>query len=194
MKKETDRLQIEKVPVYKSLEQTIEEYLEDIRSYCVRLHNETKDFGFEHQEAKMFWQYMMRFSSEPQYLLSFRIVLEEHNREEEGETLNDMEGTSLAEFFSEIEELRSYVTRLKQMTYKDLHIRSIAEFYYMDGLTVREVVRILISTKLLPEYDEEDVNFDNELTNNHIKRISNYFKGFKNYDLEKFKDIKPENY
>jgi len=186
MKKETDRLQIGKVPVYKFLDQTIEEYLKDIRSYCVDLHNETKDFGFEQQEAKMFWQYMLKHSSEPQYLLFFRIVLEEHNREEAGESLNDMSGSSLAPILSEIEDLKAYVTRLKQMTYRDLHIRSIAEFYYMDGLSVIEVVNILMSTKLLPEYDKEDVNFDHELTNNHIKRITRYFKGFKNYDLEKF--------
>ena len=186
MKKETDRLQIGKVPVYKFIEQTLEEYLKDIFSYCAKLHNETKDFGFEHQEAKMFWQYMLKHSSEPQYRLVFGIFLAEHNKEEEGETLNDISGGSLALILSEIEELRSYVARLKQMTYRDLHIRSIAEFYYMDGLSVREVVNILMSTKLLPEYDEEDVNFDHELTNNHIKRITNYFKGFKNYDLEKF--------
>ena len=186
MKKETDRLQIGKVPVYKFLDQTIEEYLKDVRSYCVELHNETKDFGFEHQEAKMFWQYMLKHSSEPQYRLVFGIFLAEHNKEEEGETLNDISGGSLALILSEIEDLKSYVTRLKQMTYRDLHIRSIAEFYYMDGLSVREVVNILMSTKLLPEYDEEDVNFDHELTNNHIKRITNYFKGFKNYELEKF--------
>lgn len=187
MNKETDRLQIEEVPVFKAREQTIEEYLNDISGYCVRLHNETKDFGFEQQEAKIFWQYMLKFSSEPQYLLFFSISLHKTVQEEEGETLNDIDGSSLAEFVSEIEELRSYVKKLKQMTYKDLHIRSVAEAYYMDGLSVKEVVNILIQLKLLPDDPYPDViPRDLELTNKHRKRIRRYFQGFKNYELQKF--------
>ena len=184
-KKKADLLQIEKVPVLNTDKQTLDEYLKEISSYCYKLHIEIKDFGFSVEDSREFWGYMIKNSSEPQYLLMLYIFANKKELEAKGKNLNDISGEALAGLLTKIEDLKTYINSLKQMTYRDLQIRSIAEYYYMDGLSVKEVVTTLMGTKILPAYAVEDVNFDKELTNAHIKRISRYFKSFKDFDVIK---------
>jgi len=186
MKKQTDLLQIDKVPVLNTDKQTLDEYLTEISRYCFKLHIEVKDFGFSVEDSREFWQFMIKNSSEPQYLLMVYIFANKKLLEEEGKDLNDISGQALAELLSKIQDLKTYLNSLKQMTYRDLQIRAIAEYYYMDGLSVIEVVKTLMLTKILPEYDEEDIDLVHEKTNANIIRIKRYFKSFKNYDVQKF--------
>ena len=186
--KKADLLQIDKVPVLNTDKQTLEEYLMEIMGYCYTLHDQIKEHGFSKENAQEFWYFMMKNSSEPQYLLMVYIFTEKKIQEQKGKTLNDISGEELAGLLTRIEDLRSYVNSLKQLTYRDLQIRAIAEHYYMNGLSVKEVVKTLMSTKtkILLEYDEEDVDLVYEKTNANTKRIERYFKSFKNYDVLKF--------
>ena len=184
MKKETDRFQIEEVPVFKASKQTIDEYLDEIISYCIYFHNETKQFeSFVSEDAKEFYRYMLRNSWEPQYRLILNITIARNIEEEEG---GELDGNTISDVFSDLEELKTYVKSLKAKTYKEIRIRSIAEYYYMDGLSVREVVKTLIAIKLLPEYGDPDATPpQKELTDSHIRTISRYFKSFKDFDVIK---------
>ena len=140
MLKDNERLQVEPVPVFNAEETDLTAYLKNVFFYCVELHNDIKDFGFNDQEARTFFQYMVRNSSEPQYKLIRQIKFAEALIEEKGGNLSDISGHSVAEVFSMIEELKSYINKLKQTTYKDFRIRAIAEAYYMDGLAIKEIV------------------------------------------------------
>ena len=184
-KKKADLLQIDKVPLYDANKQVIGEYLHDLYGYCVLLHNEVKDFGFSKEDAKDFFMYMCKNSNEPQYVILRRITIAQSFLKEEGDSHS---ADTISEVFSELERLKTYVNSLKQLTYRDLQIRAIAEHYYMNGLSVKEVVKTLMSTKtkILLEYDEEDVDLVYEKTNANTKRIERYFKSFKNYDVQKF--------
>jgi len=182
-KKKADLLQIDKVPLYDANKQVIGEYLHDLYGYCVLLHNEVKDFGFSKEDAKDFFMYMCKNSNEPQYVILRRITIAQSFLKEEGDSHS---ADTISEVFSELERLKTYVNSLKQLTYRDLQIRAIAEHYYMNGLSVKEVVKTLMSTKILLKYDEWDVDFKYEKTEANTKRIERYFKSFKNYDVQKF--------
>ncbi|MDA8935578.1 hypothetical protein N9H32_02450, partial [Gammaproteobacteria bacterium] len=99
--------------------------------------------------------------------------------EEKGGNLSDISGHNVAEVFSMIEELKSYINSLKQTTYKDFRIRAIAEAYYMDGLSIKEIVEILISLKVLSRENEEM----DDLTDSHFKKVSRFVQDFKKHDV-----------
>ena len=80
---------------------------------------------------------MMKNSSEPQYLLLIYIFANKKIQEQKGKTLNDISGEDLAGLLTRIEDLRSYVNSLKQLTYRDVQVRAVAEYYYMKGLSVK---------------------------------------------------------
>ena len=169
--KKADLLQIGKVPVLNTNKQTLEEYLMDIMNYCYTLHDQIKEHGFQKGNAQEFWLFMMKNSSEPQYLLLIYIFANKKIQEQKGKTLNDISGEDLAGLLTRIEDLRSYVNSLKQLTYRDVQVRAVAEYYYTKGLSVNEAVKILMSDKTLPKYDEWDVDFEYEKrdTSNHLK-------------------------
>ena len=184
MKKQTDLLQIDKVPVLNTDKQTLDEYLTEISRYCFKLHIEVKDFGFSVEDSREFWQFMIKNSSEPQYLLMVYIFAEKKIQEQKGKTLNDINGEDLAGLLTRIEDLRSYVNSLKQLTYRDVQVRAVAEYYYSKGLSVNEAVKKLMSAKTLLKYDEWDVDFEYEKTEANTKKIQRYYKSFKNYDVQ----------
>ena len=68
------------------------------------------------------------------------------------------------------------------MTYEDLSIRAIAEFHYMDGLTVNEITDELIALEILHEYSRDEKK--DSLLYNHRKQISKYVSSFKDYDAQ----------
>ena len=179
MHKDNERVKIEPFPIFNSEDTELSFYLRKVFFYCVELHNDIKDFGFNDKEAKIFFQYMYRNSYEPQYRLIRHIKFYEHIMQEKRGNLDEASGKFVAETFSLIEELKSYLSRLKQTKYKDLRIRAIAEAYYMDGLAIKEIVEILISIEVLPREDEK---LDN-LTDSHFKKISRFVKDFKKYDV-----------
>ena len=86
---------------------------------------------------------------------------------------------SVGEIFSLVEVLKSYINKLKQITYKDFKIRAIAESYYMDGLSIKEIVEILISLKVLSREDEKL----DDLTDSHFKKVSRFVQDFKKHDV-----------
>ena len=179
MLNDNERLQVEPVPVFNAEETDLKAYLKNVFFYCVELHNDIKDFGFNDQEARTFFQYMVRNSSEPQYRLIRQIKFAEALIEEKGGNLSDISGHDVAEVFSMIEELKSYINKLKQTTYKDFRIRAIAEAYYMDGLSIKEIVEILISLKVLSRENEEM----DDLTDSHFKKVSRFVQDFKKHDV-----------
>ena len=185
-KKKADLLQIDKVPVLNTNKQTLDEYLIEIMGYCYMLHDQIKEHGFSKKNPKEFLWFMMKNSSEPQYLLMVYIFSNKKELEQKGKTLNDISGESLAGLLTKIEDLRSYVNSAKQLTYRDVQVRAIAEYYYMKGLSVKEVVKTLMSTKILLKYDEWDVDFKYEKTEANTKKIQRYYKSFKNYEVKKF--------
>ena len=183
--KKADLLQIDKVPVLNTDKQTLEEYLMEIMGYCYTLHDQIKEHGFSKENAQEFWYFMMKNSSEPQYLLMVYIFTEKKILEQEGKILNDISGKALAGLLTKIEDLRSYVNSLKQLTYRDVQVRAVAEYYYSKGLSVNEAVKKLMSAKTLLKYDEWDVDFEYEKTEANTKKIQRYYKSFKNYDVQK---------
>ena len=149
MTKQTDLLVIEPVPLYDATKQQIDEYLNDLSRYCAAFHNEVKDFGFSTEDAKDFFRYMCKNSNEPQYVIFREIIIAQSFLEEEGDSLS---ADTISKVFSELERLKTYVKSVKQKTYQDLWLRAVAEYYYMDGLSVNEIVDTLIALKLLDEY------------------------------------------
>ena len=172
MKKDNERLQVKKVPIFNAEKTDLSEYLKDMFIYCVELHNEIKDFGFNNEEAKTFFQYMVRNSSEIQYKVIRKIKFTEALLED-GKDLNDLAGTDVSEIFSLIEELKTYLNSLKQITYKNLRIRAISEAYYMDGLSIKDIVKTLMDAKIL-NHDDED---------HHFRKISRFVEEFKEHDV-----------
>lgn len=164
----TDRIKLDKVPVFDSLESTLEKYIEEIFSYCVYFHNESKDFGFEMGDSKEFFRYLVRNSSEPQYSL-IRLITYHKELPITPETVADL--------FSFVEDLKEWRSRLIQITRQELSIRAIAEAYYMDGLSTREITDTLIKLGLLEEYNEENNPID------HHRKIRRWVKQFKKHDV-----------
>ena len=175
MKKETDKLQLKPVPVFRQEELTLFEYIEKIEKYCIYIHNEIKDFGFEILDAKVFYMYLCRMSYEPQYRVLRTINMKKVFYKETENAMWSAE--DVAELFSIIEDLKDYIKSLNQQTYERLHIRAIAEAYYMDGLSTREITETLIKLKLLPEYNAKNNPIDHERT------IARWVKTFKDYDV-----------
>ena len=175
MKKETDKLQLKAVPIFKAEETTLFEYIKKIEIYCIYIHNEIKDFGFEIVDSKLFYRYLCRMSYEPQYRVLRHINMRKIHYREIKNGIWDAE--DVAELFSIIEDLKSYLKSLNQKTYKSLHIRAIAEAYYMDGLSTKEITESLIKLKLLPEFDDKNNPID------HLRTITRWVKDFKNHDV-----------
>ena len=182
MSKQTDLLVIEPVPLYDETKQQIGEYLNDLISYCASFHNEVKDFGFSTEDAKDFFMYMCKNSNEPQYVILRRIAFAQNFLKEEGDSHS---ARTISDVFSELERLKTYIKSLQQKTYQDLWLRSVAEYYYMDGLSVNEIVDTLIALKLLDEYGKVvDINKAQEsLLENHRRRVHRYVAQFKDFDV-----------
>jgi len=184
MRNETDQVEIEQVPVFKASEQDIEQFLKDLFGYCVRLHNHIKGYdslGFPNELAVELFTYLVKNSNEPQYNLMRTITLARGSIEDGGAE-SDASTKIVAEVFSEIERLKFYVNKLKAMTYEDLSIRAIAEFHYMDGLTVNEITDELIALEILHEYSRDEKK--DSLLYSHRKQISKYVSSFKDYDAQ----------
>ncbi len=184
---ETDLVEVEDVPIFKASEQEIEQFLKDLYGYCVRLHNHIKAYsylGFTHEEQTELFTYLIKNSSEPQYCLLRNITVARAINKDD-----DPSGNAVAEVFPEMESLKAYVKSLKAITYKDLLVRSAAEYLYMDGLTVNEITDELIAEKFLDEYSKDD----DSLLDNHRKRIRRYISSFKDFDII-IDDPKAENY
>ena len=182
MIKQTDKLDIEKVPLYDARKQSIEEYLGDLYGYCVRFHNEVKDFGFSTEDAKDFFMYMCKNSNEPQYVILRRITFAQRFLKEEGDSHS---ADTISKVFSELERLKTYVKSLKQKTYQDLWLRSVAEYYHMDGLSINEIVDTLIALKLLDEYGKV-VDIDkapDSFLEKHRKKIYRWVVQFKDFEV-----------
>tara|TARA_B110000879_G_scaffold139446_1_gene181701 strand:+ start:352 stop:918 length:567 start_codon:yes stop_codon:yes gene_type:complete len=182
MTKQTDLLVIEPVPLYDATKQQIDEYLNDLISYCAAFHNEVKDFGFSTEDAKDFFRYMCKNSNEPQYVIFREITIAQSFLKEEGDSLS---ADTISKVFSELERLKTYVKSVKQKTYQDLWLRAVAEYYYMDGLSVNEIVDTLIALKLLDEYGKVvDIDKAQEsLLENHRRRVHRYVAQFKDFDV-----------
>jgi len=172
MLKDNERLQVEPVPVFNADEMVLSDYIQQLFMYCVELHNDIKDFGFNDKEGRTFYQYMVRNSYEPQYRIIRAIMYYKHLDIKDG-------ADSVGEIFSLVEVLKSYINKLKQTTYKDFKIRAIAESYYMDGLSIKEIVEILISLKVLSRENEEM----DDLTDSHFKKVSRFVQDFKKHDV-----------
>ena len=182
MIKQTDKLDIEKVPLYDANKQPIGEYLNDLYGYCARFHNEVKDFGFSTEDAKDFFMYMCKNSNEPQYVILRRIAFAQNKLKEEGDSHS---AQTISEVFSELERLKTYVKSLKQVTYQDLWLRSVAEYYHMDGLSINEIVDTLIALKLLDEYGKV-VDIDkapDSFLEKHRKKIYRWVVQFKDFEV-----------
>ena len=76
-----------------------------------------------------------------------------------------------------IEDLKTHVKSLNQLTYKNINIRAIAESYYFDGLEGKDIVKTLIKLKILEEYNEQNSPID------HLRTINRWIKDFKKYDV-----------
>lgn len=164
----TDRIKLDKVPVFNSKDSTLEDYIKEINSYCVYFHNETKDFGFAITDLKEFFRFLVRNSSEPQYSL-LRLIA--YSKEQ------GMPSETVAEFFSLVEDLKEWQNKLIQVTHEKLVIRAVAESYYMDGLSTRQITETLIKLNILPEYNDKNNPIDHERT------IARWVKSFKNHDV-----------
>tara|TARA_B100000780_G_scaffold256790_1_gene206215 strand:+ start:496 stop:1080 length:585 start_codon:yes stop_codon:yes gene_type:complete len=174
---ETQKVVPEDVPIFNADEHEIDQFLKDLYGYCVRLHNHSKLYpylGFTEDEQAELFIYLMKNSFEPQYQLLRTITLARASNNDE-----DPSSVSVDQVFSDMDSLKKHVRSLKAITYKDLCIRSAAEFLYMDGLTVNEITDELIAEKFLDEYsDEED-----SLLANHRRQIHKYVSSFKDFDV-----------
>ena len=52
MLKDNERLQVEPVPVFNADEMVLSDYIQQLFMYCVELHNDIKDFGFNDKTSK----------------------------------------------------------------------------------------------------------------------------------------------
>jgi len=182
----TDRVKLEEVPIYKEPEQSLDQYLRSLFGYCVRLHNHVKDYeylGFSREDAVELFTYLTKNSNEPQYSLMRQITMNRVLLEEKGGTLSDASGLVIAGVFSEVERLRFHVKSIKAKTYQDLLIKAMAEYHYMDGLTVNEITDELITSEFMDEYSKDEKK--ESLLENHRRRIARYVSSFKDFDVIK---------
>jgi len=180
----TDRVKLEEVPIYKEPEQSLEQYLRSLFGYCVRLHNIVKQYeylGLPRERAVELFTYLTKNSNEPQYCLMRQITMNRRLLEEKGGTLRDASGLAIAGIFSEVERLKFYVKSTKAKTYEDLLIKTLAEHYYMDGLTVNEIADELVTSEFLDEYSKDEKK--EPLLENHRRRIARYVSTFKDFDV-----------
>ena len=175
MKNENEKLKLPPVPLFRVEEIELFQYIDDIYKYCFNVHQETKDFGFSITDSSKFFLFLCRNSSEPQYRLMRSIKMKTLFYEDNGDGLWSAE--DIAEFFSMIEDLKTHVKSLNQLTYKSINIRAIAEAYYFDGLEGKDIVKTLIKLKILEEYNEQNNPID------HLRTINRWIKDFKKHDV-----------
>ena len=176
MKNENERLKLPPVPIFNANKISLSDYLKELKSYCINVHNETKEFGFSITDSRAFFLFCMRQSSEPQYTLLRALTLKPMIKEEMGSD-EEFNVSEVSEIFSDIELLKTHVKGLNQLTYKRLNIKAIAEAYHMDGLSVKEIVATMLKLQIIDEFNEDASPID------HHRTIRRYVEEFKDWGL-----------
>ena len=174
--KPTDRLKLDAIPVFDQDVQTFAEFIEVLRSYLIDFHNVAKDIHWQSMgEAKEFFRFMVKNSSEPQYRLIRTIAF--------AEALNeyDLSSNEVISIFSDLKKLDTYRNSLIQTTYQQAGIRATVEACYSLGWSAGKTVDYLIEKKVLAEYNEKnEPNRDS-----HLTTTNRYYKAFKSFDVER---------
>jgi hypothetical protein len=176
MKNENERLKLPPVPLFNARKISLDDYLKELKSYCIDVHNETKEFGFSITDSRAFFLFCMRQSSEPQYTLLRALIMKPSIKKGMGwdEEFNVSE---VSEIFSDLELLKTHVKGLNQLTYKELNVKAIAEAYHMDGLSVKEIVDTMLKLQIIDEFNEHASPID------HARKIRRYVEQFKDWGL-----------
>lgn len=180
MKNENERLKLPPVPLFNANEQSLSDYLKELQTYCINVHNETKEFGFSITDSRAFFMFCMRKSEEPQYVILRKLIMDPMIKESIGMD-KDIDVNDVSQIFSDIELLKKHVKGLNQLTYKRLNIKAIAQAYHMDGLSVNEIVKTLLKLKIIDEFNKDASPIDHHRT---IRRYVEEFKDFGLYPTE----------
>ena len=180
MKNENERLKLPPVPIFNANKISLSDYLKELNTYCLDIHNETKEFGFSITESRAFFMFCMRKSEEPQYVLLRKLMLDPIIKKSLGVD-KEIDVKDVSQIFSDIELLKTHVKRLNQLTYKRLNIKVIAQAYHMDGLSVDEIVKTLLELKIIDEFNKDASPIDHHRT---IRRYVEEFKDFGLYPTE----------
>ncbi|MDC1189577.1 MAG: hypothetical protein QNK97_01390 [Gammaproteobacteria bacterium] len=160
----------------KTDDQTVNEYIYELQDDCFRLHMFSKELVLEiftEKQRESLFEFLMDYSDEPQYqilrLLGFYHEVNPQRQE-----------AVLLKIFALIDEARGYSKNILTQSPEDRRIRASAEWMYLDGDSVSDIVNEMISTGLLEEYIDDIQNVS--LKEAHIKRINEYVKGFPNFE------------
>jgi|TARA_B110000967_G_scaffold189553_1_gene213361 uncharacterized protein YutD len=160
----------------KTDDQTVNEYIYELQDDCFRLHMFSKELVLEvftDKQREGLFEFLMDFSEEPQYqilrLLGFYHEVNPQRQE-----------AVLLKIFALIDEAKNYSQRILTQSPEDRRIRASAEWMYLEGDSVSDIVDEMINTGLLDEYSNN--NDKDSLKDEHIKRIQEYIKAFPSFD------------
>ena len=163
-------LKLSKVPFIQTGE-SIDQYIEKLKEYCVTFHSEVKDIQFNSEKEKAsYFMWLMINSNEPQYQ-TLRLIYKFEKSE-----LKDKE--ILDKIFSQVEVINTYGNDINSQTFEERAIRTMSEVYYWGDMTVKEIVLQLINIKLLPRNDSNN----KALSDDHISLITSFISTFPDFD------------
>lgn len=156
--------------------QTVNEYIYELQDDCFRLHMYSKELVlevFSEKQRESLFEFLMDYSEEPQYqilrLLGFYQEINPQRQE-----------VVLLKIYALIDEAKEYSKNILIQSPEDRRIRASAEWMYLDGESVSDIVDEMINTGLLEEYIDDAKKVS--LKDVHIKRIGEYVKTFPNFD------------
>ena len=155
--------------------QSTAEFIAELQTDCLELHALAKGELLPLlPEGNTYLAWLLEFSEEPQYkllnLLGFYNAVNPQRQEE-----------LLLKMMSLLDECRLLVSKLKGQTPEDRIIRSSAEWMYLQGDSVNDIVKEMIDTGLLNatinKGTKEKPNFEDQLET-HKSRIRRYIRTF----------------
>ncbi len=160
----------------KTDDQTVNEYIYELQDDCFRLHMFSKELVLEvftEKQRESLFEFLMDYSEEPQYqilrLLGFYHEVNPQRQE-----------AVLLKIYALIDEAKEYSKNILIQSPDERRIRASAEWMYLDGDSVSDIVDEMISTGLFEQYTDDTNKVS--LKDGHIQRIGEYVKAFPNFD------------
>jgi hypothetical protein len=160
----------------KADDQSLDDYLADIKAYCVDFHTEQKRFFADYVQDSVKGEYLEKLvhnSNEPQYKL-YRMI-------GNWESMNHKDKVEYAfKVFEQIQRLKDFADKRKFQKEIDIELQFWTEVHYLSGMKAKEIYEQLKKTYTFNEINED----------NHMRRIYRYIKNFKHEgDFDNFKDL-----